>query len=221
MCWNQAVSLNTFLFSSFVLGLVIYNNAYTQYKIECLNNIWIYVFMLSIISIQLIEFFIWRNITNSFYNRVFTWVANTVLVLEPLFSLMLITNDKIKYRLIPIYLFLLVPYIIYQIIFMDIHSEISKKGHLSWKLANLGNSIPWIVWLFFFSFSFIYSGKYVLYIFVILLLALSYYNYKQEQSIGSMWCWMTNSIAIYLAFYLLFYLPFVQGNKGSSVLRFC
>jgi hypothetical protein len=39
MCWNKEISLNTFLFSSFVLILIIYNNAYTQYKIKELNNI--------------------------------------------------------------------------------------------------------------------------------------------------------------------------------------
>ncbi len=68
MCWNQHVSLNTFLFSSFILILIIYNNKYTQYKIKELNNVWIYVFFFSFISMQLIEFFIWRNINNK-YNK--------------------------------------------------------------------------------------------------------------------------------------------------------
>jgi len=30
MCWNAEVSLNTFAFSTFVLGMIIYNNTYTQ-----------------------------------------------------------------------------------------------------------------------------------------------------------------------------------------------
>ena len=29
MCWNKEVSLNTFLFSSFVFLLILYNNKYT------------------------------------------------------------------------------------------------------------------------------------------------------------------------------------------------
>jgi hypothetical protein len=44
MCWNKDISLNTFLFSSFVLGLIMYNNAYTQYKIVELNNVYAYIF---------------------------------------------------------------------------------------------------------------------------------------------------------------------------------
>ena len=33
MCWNKDVSLNTFLFSGFVLLLIYYNNTYTKYKV--------------------------------------------------------------------------------------------------------------------------------------------------------------------------------------------
>ena len=44
--WNKDISLNTFLFSSFVLLLIIYNNTYTQYKINELENIWMYLFLL-------------------------------------------------------------------------------------------------------------------------------------------------------------------------------
>ena len=46
MCWNKEVSLNTFIFSIFVLLLIMYNNAYTQYKIEELNSIWVYLFFM-------------------------------------------------------------------------------------------------------------------------------------------------------------------------------
>ena len=54
MCWNSQVSLNTFLFSTFVLLLVMYNNYYTQYKIKGMENIWVYVFFMSFITMQLI-----------------------------------------------------------------------------------------------------------------------------------------------------------------------
>ena len=47
MCWNENVSLNTFLFSSFVLLLIMYNNAFTQYKINELNNVYIYIYCIS------------------------------------------------------------------------------------------------------------------------------------------------------------------------------
>ena len=61
MCWNQYVSLNTFLFSTFILLLIFYNNKYSIYKIKELNNIYAYFFLMSFITMQLIEFFIWKN----------------------------------------------------------------------------------------------------------------------------------------------------------------
>ena len=82
MCWNQEVSLNTFLFSMFVLLLIIYNNKYTQYKIKELDNIWMYLFLASFIFMQLIEFFIWRNINNKFYNHLFSTMAVILLIIQ-------------------------------------------------------------------------------------------------------------------------------------------
>ena len=95
MCWNASVSLNTFLFSSFILGLIIYNNLFTKYKIQHLNNIWAYLFLSSFILMQLIEFFIWKNINNKFYNNIFSICATLLLIIQPIISIMIITNIKI------------------------------------------------------------------------------------------------------------------------------
>jgi hypothetical protein len=56
--WNEHVSLNTFLFGSFVLGLVIYNNLYTPYKIKEIHSLAAYLFLASILLTQLP----WRNL---------------------------------------------------------------------------------------------------------------------------------------------------------------
>lgn len=217
MCWNQAVSLNTFLFSSFVLGMVIYNNSYTQYKIEVLNNIWVYLFIFSVISMQLAEFFIWRNINNSFYNRVFTWVADILLVLQPALSLMLIPDVKLKTTLLSIYSILAISFTIHQIFTFDLNTTVSKCGHLSWNTSNLNLPFRWLIWLFFFGFSFVYLNIFLGAFVCFLLLFIAYYNYKNDQSVGSMWCWLVNGFAIYYAFYLLFYLPFAQKTGFARV----
>ena len=56
--WNEHVSLNTFLFGSFVLSLVLYNNLYTPYKIKEIHSLAAYLFLASILLTQLL----WRNI---------------------------------------------------------------------------------------------------------------------------------------------------------------
>jgi hypothetical protein len=209
MCWNASVSLNTFLFSSFILVLIIYNNYFTQYKIQELNNIWVYLFLASFIFIQLIEFFIWKNINNQFYNNIFSISGTLLLIVQPIISIMILSNIKLRNLLLLFYLLLAIPYCIYKFFTNNIHCIISESGHLRWKFFDT-TPLIWIVWLFFFLFSFIYEKKYFGLSFGLITLFISFINYKNDHTMWSMWCWSINSIMIYYAFYLLIYLPYVE-----------
>lgn len=218
MCWNAEVSLNTFAFSTFVLGMIIYNNAYTQYKIPELNNIWFYLLFFSIISMQLVEFFIWRNIDNKYYNHLFSLAACGVLLLQPFFSIMTTSNINIRNIVLAGYIFLAVPYFVYKCSRKYVHSVVSKTGHLQWEMVNIDKNsylriFNWSLWLFFFLFSFLYNRYIIGFLFLVIILGIVVYNYLQDNSIGSMWCWIANSISIYYAFYLLIYLPFCENQK--------
>lgn len=212
MCWNEDISLNTFLFSSFVLLLILYNNTYTKYKITDFNNVWHYIFYISFISMQLIEFFIWRNIDNNFYNHIFSTMAAILLFIQPLISLMLLPNISLRNNLLAAYSVLFIPYFTYKCITNNMKSQISNKGHLMWLFFDT-NMLLFFGWLFFFLFSFIYTHSIRTVIFGIVLFAMSYYNYYNDKTIGSMWCWVVNSIMIYYAVYLLFYLPFCEKKE--------
>ena len=207
MCWNENVSLNTFLFSSFVLTLIIYNNYYTNYKIEELNNNWMYLFYASFIFMQLIEFFIWRNINNKIYNQFFSILGLLLLFIQPIASIMIMRNIKMRHLLLVSYILVAIPYLIYQISTNQIYSIVSKYGHLKWIVFPL---VVWIVWLFFFVFSFVYQKMWLALSFCFMTLLISFFNYINDETVGSMWCWSINSIMIYFAIYLLFYLPFLE-----------
>ncbi len=213
MCWNEHISLNTFLFSSFILLLIFYNNTYTQYKIKHFNNVWIYIFYISFISMQLIEFFIWRNINNTFYNRIFSTMAATLIFIQPIISLMLLPDISLKNNLLVMYSIFFIPYFTYKFMTNNIKSKISNKGHLIWLFFDT-NILLFIGWLFFFLFSFFYTRMIRSLIFGIVLFCISYYNYYEDKTIGSMWCWFVNSIMIFYAFYLLLYLPFCEKIMG-------
>lgn len=212
MCWNQAVSLNTFLFSMFVLCLIIYNNNYTQYKVKSINNIWVYLFFASFIFMQLFEFFIWRNLDNKFYNHVFSVMAALLLVIQPVASLMMLSNFSLRNTLLVAYLLMSVPYFIYKFINENMRTIVSEKGHLRWLFFNK-SPVIFIIWLFFFLFSLVYEKKWSGFLFGFLSLCIVYYNYANDQTMGSMWCWVVNSVMIYYAAYLLIYLPFCD-KKG-------
>ena len=212
MCWNASISLNTFLFSSFVLLLIMYNNAFTKYKIHELNNIWIYLFFASFIFMQLIEAFIWRNIDNKFYNQYFSILGTCLLISQPIFSIMILSKISLRNKLLLLYLLLAIPYSLYKFFTKKIYSTVSKSGHLVW---NFFESPPIITvfWFFFFLFSLIYERKWFGILFCIISLLLAYYNYKNDKSMWSLWCWMVNFVMIYYAIYLLIFLPFFE--KGN------
>ena len=212
MCWNESVSLNTFLFSSFVLVLIIYNNSYTKYKIQGLNNTWMYILIASFVFMQLIEFFIWRNIKNQFYNNIFSILGLLLLFVQPIASIMLLQNIELRNSLLASYLLVATPYSIYEFSTRHIHTVVSKLGHLKWSIFQ-DLSIVWVGWLFFFLFSFVYNKNWSGLLFVFITLVISVLNYKNDQSIGSTWCWIVNSVMIYYAIYLLLYLPFLEKQN--------
>ena len=213
MCWNAAVSLNTFLFSSFVLLLVMYNNAYTKYKIEDVNDVRMYAFIFSFVLMQLIELFIWRNIRNKFYNHVFSVTAAILLLVQPAISLWMVDNTVLRNWLILAYFVSVVPYAVYQLSKDDIHCEVSKMGHLQWQFLYARRPIRVSIWLFFFLFSFFYKKKWGNIIFAVTALIISYLNYCADSTMWSMWCWAVNSLMMYFAIYLLLVLPFHERNK--------
>jgi hypothetical protein len=213
MCWNSEVSLNTFVFSMFVLLLLMYNNAYTKYKIPILNHFWVYVFFISFISIQLIEYFIWRNLHNPFYNKVFSICAELLILFQPITTIMLINNDNLKKYMLILYLILTMPFAIYRFSVKKIVSSVTKKGHLYWDnilYKNYSENIYFVIWLFFFLFSFFYNQSYFELLFGLIMLIIISYNFISDGSMGTMWCWIVNSIMLYYAAYLLIYLPFTQ-----------
>ena len=71
MCWNKIISLNTFIVSSVVL-ILIYMNKDTIYKFNEFDDNYLYFFLLSISSMQLVEYFLWKNIeTQNIINNTF------------------------------------------------------------------------------------------------------------------------------------------------------
>jgi uncharacterized membrane protein HdeD (DUF308 family) len=211
MCWNAEVSLNTFLFSSFMLFLIIYNNLYTQYKIVEFKNLWVCLFFVSFILMQLIEFFIWKTINNKYYNNIFSIIATLLILLQPVASLMILSNIDLRNKLLIVYSLLVIPYSIYKFNNQNIHTIISSNKHLHWKFFNF-SLIEKFIWLFFILFSLFYEGLWIALLFGIITLIVMLYFYHKDHTVGSMWCWIINSVFIILGCYLLFYLPFLENQ---------
>jgi hypothetical protein len=216
MCWNEHVSLNTFLFSFGVLLLVMYNNAYTPYKIPCSAQM--YLFLASFISMQLIEFFIWRNLHNA-YNHLFSLMALLLIAVQPLISLTLLPEPQLRTILLVSYVALVGGYIATHLN-RTAHCKVSKNGHLQWWFLTNSNgtmtadellrSTTFYGWLFFLLFSFVYNKRWLEVVLAALTLGVSMYTYAKDKTISSMWCWMVNGYMVIMALYLLVWLPYAE-----------
>lgn len=210
MCWNEHVSINTFVFGIFVLLLIAFNNKYSKYKIKEFENIYTYFFMISFISMQFIEFVLWRNINNELINKLMSIVGSLLLVIQPIASLTMLENIELRNKMILTYSIPALIYFFYNIINRNIYTIVSKRtGHLKW------NWIPndlfgYIFYLFFLYFSLFVNKYYIGIILSTSLFAIFYYYYYTDGTAGSLWCWSVNIVMLYYLIKLLIYLPFIE-----------
>ena len=157
---------------------------------------------------QLIEFFIWKNVNNPVLNSFFTLLATILLLIQPIASMMLLSGQMRTYLMV-LYLLLTIPFFIYRYSIKKIISSITPLRHLHWNSLLYNNElIIFLIWLFFFLFPIYIKSPLFGFLFGLGTLLIMGYKYYKDQSIGSMWCWVVNSVVIYYAIYLLFYLPF-------------
>jgi len=212
MCWNQYISLNTFIFSFFVMLLIVFNNIYSPYKIKEFDNIYICLFLMSFFTMQLIEFFIWRNLNNPYLNKVFSIIGTLLLLLQPVASLTLLNNANLRLKMLLIYCIPAFSYFIYELNKKDFKTEVSKTGHLKWDWINLDGYkiILFIFWLFFLFFSLAINKHYLGLLYTILLLIITLYFYTKSGTFGSLWCWSINSLMLFYAVKLLVIMPYTE-----------
>jgi hypothetical protein len=205
MCWNAEVSLNTFLFSSVALLIVWYTNTYTQYKTPLFDNPLAYVAFFSIISMQLVEFFLWRNLDNLYWNRVFSSIGLVVLFLQPLLLLLLVTNPGI---LLPIWTFVFCIVTVYMLGIQSVAPYTSKdrSHHLTWKWLHFPERIIHTIRAIFLvtiAYALFRLQEYVLLVFGFCMLMYSFYWFYVSKSWASVWCWIINGYFLWILIRLL------------------
>jgi hypothetical protein len=199
MCWNAAVSLNTYIFGLFASSFAYYNG---------ITNLLGLIFYQSFIIMQLIEYFIWSK---TFPNRLLSQIALLVILCIPIFNIIKIERNP---ELIPYILggYLAFIVILYTAIIplntIEFSSVPSKNGHLSWKWLTWNIYII-LIWYAFLSLRWIIDKMYPTLIFVSIFLIISIILYKETNTWGSMWCWICNIISLYFIL-LVFYKDFCK-----------
>jgi len=203
MCWNQHISLNTYVFSMGMLLLMIYNNKYTPYKINV--DGYGYFFIVSFCSMQLIEYFLWKNLENKKLNYFYSLLGQLLVGIQPIASLLLLTNTILKIQMILVYS-------IFAVGIFFTHEKVFKtsvhNGHLKWSWLPI-ESYMYVIWLFFLMFSFIVNHHYTAIGISLLFFAITALAAPSGTG-GSLWCWTINFSMIFYAMYLLLFMPFKE-----------
>jgi hypothetical protein len=187
MCWNSKVSLNTFLFSLFGISFAYFNNVI---------DIYVYLFLLSFISMQLVEYFTWKNINNKKMNTFLSQIGLfLIFILIPLFIFSRKITNKLKTILIGLY----ICFSIFCILNFKIDFSMNKaiNGHLAWNWLKF----PFIIMCIWLSFLFgliLYQGRYIEFIVYLLIFSTIYYTQYKYDTWGSLWCWIANILSLKL-----------------------
>jgi hypothetical protein len=219
MCWNADVSLNTFLFCSFALCFIYLANTYTKYKTPTFENPFTYLFLFAVVSMQLIEYFLWKNLTNKSLNHYYSKIAWIVVISQPFF-LMLMIQGWLRYGMIGLYglFWLIFSYLHPNFGGTDFYTSVGKNGHLNWEWMNgkfpNKNKVKYIhlVYLFFYVASLLLIHNIWLSMFILISLVFSVFFYYSYETWGTMWCWYVNLFLLYFVIHILLVQPFLEYN---------
>jgi len=187
MCWNETVSLNTFLFSFFGMNLAYFNNVIITFN---------YLYLISFISMQLLEYFTWKHLNNKEINRLLSQLGLFLIFIQPILFILSIPNVKYSVKTPVLALYILFSLGCFLYFPINYSMEKAPNGHLAWNWLNFP---PYIVltWITFIFILLLYAKDYFRFILHTGLFLAIYYTYYKTNTWGSLWCWIANLATIF------------------------
>jgi len=172
--------------------------------------------MFEVALIQLVEFFLWRNLKNEYMNKRLSMLVAFIICLQMLTLILMIPNDTYKNLMLIFVLAFLLFYSAYKYVYNPIafHTSVGKNGHLVWEwlLQNGWENIFLIIALSFYLIPALIINNTPFSIFLITSLCISIIMYLKYQTAGSMWCWIGNLFLLYFVVDILLIQPFYEYN---------
>ena len=189
MCWNAEVSLNTFIFGIVSAIIVLILNKLKYHLV---------LILLSFTSIQLLEYFAWKNLNNKKVIRILSIIGIQIIFIQLLLlNYYLPPTQKQKIILTSAVVITYILFLLFQFPYVKLDMEKSKiNKHLIWHWLDLPLFWLLIGFLFYLIPCYLTNNIYV-FTFGILTLTFSLYNYYKYKTWGSMWCYISNSLWIF------------------------
>lgn len=207
MCYNATVSLETFLLGMMAIGVVVTLN---EYKCSLV------LIVFSVTSMQLLEYFVWLQIDNG---STF-WLSLIASVI--LFSQVALINwfylQGLERCVCFVILGVLTGYCYYYcftngLFFMDK----GANGHLRWHFLQL-HPVLIIFMLLFYMYPLWRTAQYAMLCVAVVMLDVSLYFHYKYGTWGSMWCYFSNVLWIFMvgnSLYLKFRKRYVSSVETA------
>jgi len=193
MCYNASVSLNTFLFGVGVAIIAYYTKIIPNFAI---------LILLSFSSMQLLEFFTWTYYNNPRINKFLSIIGLFIIFIQVLLLNYYYPDPKTsKFLLSLMFLFILL-FIIIQLPYVNFTMKKGKNKHLVWYWLDL--PIIWIIiGLSFYLIPVFLTKNLLMIITVVIILCISLYFYWKYKTWGTMWCYFSNILWVYILFLII------------------
>lgn len=179
MCWSAEVSLKTYLFGMLLATLAKINKSVD-------NPTWLFLVLFT--HIQLVEYFLWKNIDNPERLQFWSKIGAAIIVAQPFFIINMVKDQSLRLKLLAGWTaFVLIPFLIQN---KKFETKIGENGHLEWNWFP-SNSLFFVAWITLWFLPLFLTKNYK---FIGLALAgfiPSLYFFLKYKTWGSMWCWIS------------------------------
>lgn len=194
MCYNASVSLKTFLFGFFVAIIAYYTKIIPNYSI---------IILLSFSLMQLLEFFTWTYYDNKKINKFLSIIGLFIILIQIILLNYYYPDKKTSKILISLILIFLILFIIFELRNINFSMKRGKNKHLIWYWLDL--PIIWIIiGLSFYLIPIFLTKNILIILFTIIILGFSLYFYWKYKTWGTMWCYFSNILWVYILFLIIY-----------------
>lgn len=185
MCWSAEGSLTTYAFAM-TLALI------HHYK-KTLHPT-LLLFMIVFAQMQLVEYFLWKNLTVPNANQLWSSVGLSLIVIQPFITAMLLPDDMRNKA----WMITLAGTALYFLMKkVDLSTTVGGNGHLKWNwIPSLAS--PWIIgWLVMLLAPLWITGRRLSVFFGLITYFMSAYFNNKYGTAGSYWCWIVISTFLF------------------------
>lgn len=195
MCFNAEVSIKTFYFGLICAFISLLLGQEELIKI---------LIVLSITSMQLLEYYTWTYIDDKNKNRIFSIIGLFIITIQLTLINYGMPNDEHKEILLTLLLIYFIAFGISDITTNNYKMEKGENGHLVWYWADV--NYIWIICAFLFYLIPIYLNKtdnLFIFPFGLITLLISLYYYLKYKTWGTIWCYVSNFLWIFVIIHSL------------------